>query len=61
MGLRASEIQNNAWDYHPMEDLDGPIEDLQEVTNILKLFSYCSSMQVDYRSSSLGRRDEVAF
>jgi len=24
MGLRANEIQNNAWDYHPVEDVEGP-------------------------------------
>jgi len=24
MGLRANEIQNNAWDYHPVEDCEGP-------------------------------------
>ena len=24
LGLRANEIQNNAWDYHPVEDVEGP-------------------------------------
>jgi len=29
MGLRASEIQNNAWDYHPVEDVEGPYAGLE--------------------------------
>jgi len=30
MSLRTNEIQNNAWDYHPIEDVEGPYEDLPE-------------------------------
>ena len=33
MALRTHEVQNNAWDYHPLEDVEGPYDDLQG-TNI---------------------------
>ena len=28
MALRTHEVQNNAWDYHPLEDVEGPYDDL---------------------------------
>ena len=33
MALRGHEVQNNAWDYHPLADVEGPYDDLQG-TNI---------------------------
>ena len=30
MALRTHEVQNNAWDYHPLEDVEGPYEDLEK-------------------------------